>query len=115
MLGAEAVPFPPHEVAVARVRIGHNAPVVFEVAPPPVLALGIRLSFENPLRAVTRVTVPFACVGFLGFGAFFLLTEHRAHAFGWLPHMLLGLCVVLLYLNSRIEANRAGAGHGSSP
>lgn len=37
-----------------------------------------------------------------------LLAEHRAHAWGWGLHALLGLCVVLLYLafgtNARDDA-----------
>jgi uncharacterized protein len=40
---------------------------------PPMLALGMLLSFENPLRAITRVTVPLACVGCLLCGACFLV------------------------------------------
>jgi uncharacterized protein len=55
---------------------------------PPVLALGILLSFENPLRAVTRVTVPFACVGFLGFGAFFLLMLIASSSGAWIAFVL---------------------------
>ena len=35
------------------------------------------------------------CVGFLGIAGFFLLTEHRAHAFGVLPFLLLLACPLL--------------------
>lgn len=37
---------------------------------------------------------------FAAIALFFLVTEHRAHALGAWPHLLLGLCVVLLYLSS---------------
>lgn len=39
------------------------------------------------------VLVPFATIA-----AFFLITEHRAHAFGALHYVLLALCPLLLYL-----------------
>lgn len=34
-------------------------------------------------------------VGFLAIAAFFLVSEHRAHAFGALPIILLALCPLL--------------------
>jgi len=34
-------------------------------------------------------------IGFLAIAAFFLLTEHRAHALGVLPFLLLALCPLL--------------------
>ncbi|MFZ5875443.1 MAG: DUF2933 domain-containing protein [Nitrospirota bacterium] len=36
-----------------------------------------------------------ALLGFLAIGAFFLLSEHRAHALGILPFVLLLLCPLL--------------------
>ena len=36
-----------------------------------------------------------ALLGFLAVAAFFLLTEHRAHVFGYLPYALLLLCVLM--------------------
>jgi len=38
-------------------------------------------------------------LAFSAIALFFLVTEHRAHTLGALPHVLLGLCVVLLYLS----------------
>ena len=40
-----------------------------------------------------RISVPL--VGFLAIAVFFLVTEHRAHAFGYLPLILLLLCPLL--------------------
>jgi hypothetical protein len=34
-------------------------------------------------------------VGFLLIGAFFLITEHRAHVLGWLPFILLAACPLM--------------------
>ena len=34
-------------------------------------------------------------IGFLAVGAFFLLTEHRAHLFGALPYLLLLACPLM--------------------
>ncbi|MET0555474.1 MAG: TPM domain-containing protein [Vicinamibacteria bacterium] len=55
---------------------------------PPVLALGILLSFENPLRAVTRVTVPIACIVCLACGAFFLLMLIAGSSGAWVPFVI---------------------------
>ena len=33
--------------------------------------------------------------GFLVIGAFLLITEHRAHALGWLPFILLAACPLM--------------------
>ena len=32
---------------------------------------------------------------FLGIAGFFLITEHRAHLFGFLPLFLLGVCLLM--------------------
>jgi uncharacterized membrane protein YgcG len=55
---------------------------------PPVLALGILLSFENPLRAVTRLTVPIASFVCLACGAFFLLMLIADSSGAWVPLVL---------------------------
>ena len=51
-------------------------------------------------RRVHRWTLALT-LSFLGVGAFLLVTEHRAQAYGWLPHLLLGACIVLLVLGTR--------------
>jgi uncharacterized membrane protein len=53
-------------------------------------------------------------LGFLAIAGFFLLTEHRAHALGVLPFLLLALCP-LLHLFGHGEhggESRKGGGHG---
>ena len=74
-------------VALASVAIGVPGVSALAIAAillgPPVLALGILLSFENPLRAVTRLTVPIACAACLAFGAFFLLMLIASASGAW--------------------------------
>lgn len=65
------------------------------LAGPPVLALGILLSFENPLRAVTRLTVPPACFVCLACGAFFLLMLVVGSSGAWVPFVISFVCGVL--------------------
>ena len=47
---------------------------------------------------------------FLVIGAFFLVTEHRAHLLGWLPWLILPAC---LFLHLFMHGGHSGhAGHG---
>jgi hypothetical protein len=58
--------------------------------------------------AFLRSRAGLALLGFLAIGAFFLLGEHRAHAFGYLPYALLLLCPLLhLFMHGG-----HGGGHG---
>jgi hypothetical protein len=51
---------------------------------------------------------------FMAISLFLLITEHRAHALGWVLHLLLGACVLLLYLNTRAyESDDQTDGGGS--
>ena len=74
-------------VALASIAIGVPGVDTLAIAAillgPPVLALGILLSFENPLRAATRVTVPIACFVCLACGAFFLLMLIASSSGAW--------------------------------
>ena len=36
-----------------------------------------------------------ACLVFIGVAAFYLLTEHTAHVFGYLPYVLILLCPLM--------------------
>lgn len=54
---------------------------------------------------VSRSRSNWVLLGFLAIAGFFLLTEHRAHLFGWLPFLFLLACP-LLHLGHR--------GHGHS-
>jgi hypothetical protein len=38
-------------------------------------------------------------IGFLAIGAFFLITEHRAHILGWLPFLLLLACPLMHFMH----------------
>lgn len=48
-------------------------------------------------------------VGFALVALFFLLTEHRAHLYGWLPYLLLAACP-LMHL---FHGHGGHGGHGS--
>ena len=50
-----------------------------------------------------------ALVAFLAVAGFFLLTEHRAHAFGYLPYALLLLC---LLMHLFMHGGHGGGSHG---
>ncbi len=69
--------------------------IATSLAGPPVLALGILLSFENPLRAVTRLTVPPACFVCLACGAFFLLMLVVGSSGAWVPLVISFVCGAL--------------------
>lgn len=56
------------------------------------------------------------CIAFLVIAGFFLLTEHRAHAFGVLPYLLLLACPLLHLLHrSHGKQAHAGGGHQHAP
>lgn len=42
-----------------------------------------------------RSHIDLALLGFFAVAGFFLLSEHRAHAFQWLPWLLLLVCLLL--------------------
>ena len=48
-------------------------------------------SSNDRLRTVSR----YVFFGFAAIAAFFLITEHRAHLYGWLPFLLLAACPLL--------------------
>ncbi|WP_304412739.1 DUF2933 domain-containing protein [Pseudogulbenkiania sp. MAI-1] len=47
--------------------------------------------------------------GFVAVAAFFLLSEHRAHLFGWLPYLLLLACPLM-----HLFMHGGHNGHGES-
>ncbi len=49
----------------------------------------------NESRSLWRSRTGLAFLGLLAIAAFFLFTEHRAHALGVLPFLLLALCPLL--------------------
>jgi hypothetical protein len=54
-------------------------------------------------------------IAFAAIALFFLVTEHRAHTFSILPHLLLSLCLVLLYFSSRGDSAQESNGHTPDP
>jgi uncharacterized membrane protein YbhN (UPF0104 family) len=52
---------------------------------------------------------------FAAIAAFFLVAEHRAHTFGFLPHLLLSVCLVLLYFSSWGDSTQEQDGHTPEP
>lgn len=69
---------------------------------------------HNPTRRSPRIN--WVLIGFLAIAAFFLLTEHRAHALGALPFLLVALCPLLHLFGhgghgARGDESRRGGGH----
>ena len=54
-----------------------------------------------------------ALLGFLAIAGFFLLSEHRAHALGILPYVLLLLCPLLHLFGHGGQGHGAGKGDRS--
>lgn len=53
---------------------------------------------QSQMRSWLRSRTGLVLIGFLAIIVFFLVTEHRAHLFGFLPFLLLLLCPVLHWL-----------------
>jgi hypothetical protein len=53
--------------------------------------------------------------GFAAVALFFLLTEHRAHFFGWLPYILLAACPLMHLLHGHGGHSRHGSRTPSEP
>jgi hypothetical protein len=74
-------------------------------------------SIQNGRRAGARSMLVF--LAFLGIALFFLLSEHRIHALGWLPLLFLLACPLLHMTMHGGHGGHAGGGsghggHGSS-
>ena len=73
-----------------------------------------------------RSKAALVAIGFLAVGAFVLLSEHRAHALGWLPFLLLLACPLMHVFmhgghgrhggdkdrDSTSKSSEGGPGHG---
>lgn len=51
-------------------------------------------------------------LGFIAIAAFFLLSEHRAHAFGFLPYLLLLACPLMHLMHGGHGGHGGHEGHG---
>jgi len=67
-----------------------------------------KFSFSQWLWSKTGLTL----IAFLAIAAFFLITEHTSHFFGFLPYVLLLLCPLLhLFMHSGHGNHSAPGGH----
>lgn len=66
----------------------------------------------NPSKPARRPWASWILAAFMAITLFLLVTEHRAHALGWILHLLVGACVLLLYLNTRAHESDDGSGDG---
>jgi cyclopropane-fatty-acyl-phospholipid synthase len=80
---------PARQARPAAGRAGHEASSLRRR--PPRREIGGLLRMTTVQRRRSRV----ALVGFLAIAGFLLLTEHRAHLFGWLPFLFLLACPLL--------------------
>jgi hypothetical protein len=56
-----------------------------------------------------------ACLVFIGVAAFYLLTEHTAHVFGFLPYALILLCPLMhIFMHGGHGGGEGHAGHDST-
>lgn len=68
-----------------------------------------KFSFSSWLRSPTGMVL----VAFLAIAAFYLVTEHTAHVFGFLPYALLLLCPLLhLFMHGGHGGHGGQGGHG---
>lgn len=65
-----------------------------------------KFTFSEWLRSRTGLTL----IAFLAIAAFFLITEHTAHLFGFLPYVLLLLCPLL-----HLFMHRGHGDHATTP
>ena len=73
------------------------------------------MTHEQPMHDPTRrgPRINWVLIGFLAIAAFFLLTEHRAHALGVLPFLLLALCPLMHFFGH--GGHDHGAEKGDKP
>ena len=53
------------------------------------------LHHHSPASDRLRIVSRWVFWGFVAIAAFFLITEHRAHLYGWWPFLLLAACPLL--------------------
>lgn len=67
----------------------------------------------TPRKGPARST--WVLIGFLAIGAYFLLSEHRAHFVAYLPFVLLAACPLLHLLHGHGGHGAHGAGEADRP
>ena len=69
-----------------------------------------------PQASFWRSKTGFVTIAFLAIGAFFLFTEHRAHALGWLPWLILLACPLMMFMHGGHGGHGNHGGHrGAEP
>ena len=61
-----------------------------------------------PPQPRARARARWVLAAFMAITLFLLVSEHRAHGLGWGLHVLVGVCVLLLYLNTRAHEHDGG-------
>lgn len=65
-----------------------------------------------PRQTWTRANI--VLIAFLAIAGFYLIAEHRAHLFGWLPFLLLLACPLLHMFMHRGHGSHGGGDDGNS-
>ncbi|QEL21966.1 DUF2933 domain-containing protein [Bosea sp. F3-2] len=70
-------------------------------------------AFEQSRPSFWRSRGGWIAIGFLAIAAFLLFSEHRAHALGYLPLLLLLACPLMHLFMHHGRDNHSGHGHSS--
>jgi len=71
-------------------------------------------SRQSPFGTPWRFRSIIVAAGFLSIIAFFAATEHRAHAFGILPYLLVIVCPLMhLFMHGGHHGHHGGGNHGN--
>lgn len=65
---------------------------------------------DGAMKSKTNIVL----IVFLIIGAFFLVTEHRAHLFGWFPYWPYWLLLACFFMHLFMHSGHGHGGHGSS-
>ena len=65
---------------------------------------------DGAMKSKTNIVL----IVFLIIGAFFLVTEHRAHLFGWFPYWPYWLLLACLFMHLFMHGGHEHGSHGSS-
>ena len=72
-------------------------------------------AIEPPTPRFWRSKAGLVAIGFLLIAAFLLLSEHRAHALGYLPFLLIFGCLFMHMFMHGGHGSHAGHGKGKAP
>lgn len=69
---------------------------------------------ESDSDGVMKSRINIVLIVFLMIGVFFLVTEHRAHLFGWFPYWPYLLLLACLFMHLFMHGSHGHGSHGSS-